>query len=189
VAANHQETLVAKDTGGVGLVIAWGRRRPGSRVSILATLGHNRSLISDLRQSYLNNGFAVMADTRSLGLIVAFGLAAISAAAWENQRTASTSLAHESPALTAGLTASHKRIIYDSIASEQEQTLPDDPQLAVGGIVPESVILNAMPITVKDQVGVLKDFKFVKPKGDNILIVDPANRKIMHIITRQEAGR
>jgi hypothetical protein len=134
-----------------------------------------------------------MADTSSLGLIVAFGLGAISAAAWEHQRTPSTSLAQASPGLTApagiGLTASHKQIIYDSVSSEQEPTLMDDPQFAVGSIIPESVILNVMPITVKDQVGVLKDFKFVKLKGDNILIVDPVSRKIMDIITRQEAGR
>jgi hypothetical protein len=150
------------------------------------TQGHNQSLSQTER---LDNDFAVMAGTLSLGLIVALGLGAVGAPAWENQRTASTSLAQASPALKAGLTDAHKRIIYDSIAGEQEQTLPDNPQLAVGGIVPEAVILNAMPITVKDQVGVLKDFKFVKLKGDNILIVDPANRMIMEIITRQEAGR
>ena len=46
-----------------------------------------------------------------------------------------------------------------------------------------------MPIAVKDQIGLLKDFKFVKLAGDNILIVDPATRKIMDIVTKQEAGR
>jgi hypothetical protein len=50
-------------------------------------------------------------------------------------------------------------------------------------------MLNAMPIAVKDQIGVLKDFKFVKLTGDNILIVDPASRKIVDIITKQETGR
>jgi hypothetical protein len=142
------------------------------------TQGRNRSLS---QTEHLDNDFAVMAGTLSLGLIVAFGSATLDVAAWENQQTPSTSLAQASPGLAAsanlqgiGLTASHKRIIYDSIASEQGQTLPDDPQLAVGSTVPESVILNAMPIAVKDRVGVLKDFKFVKLKGDNILIVDPA---------------
>ena len=50
-------------------------------------------------------------------------------------------------------------------------------------------MLNTMPIAVKDQISVLKDFKFVKLTGDNILIVDPASRKIVDIITKQEAGR
>ena len=42
---------------------------------------------------------------------------------------------------------------------------------------------------MKDQIGVLKDFKFVKLTGDNILIVDPASLKIVDILTKQEAGR
>jgi Protein of unknown function (DUF1236) len=135
----------------------------------------------------------------SLGLIAAFGLAALSAATGESQRTPSTSLAQANPGLAGsatvnnpqgiGLTTSHKRIIYDSIAGEPEQTLSGDPQLVVGSTVPESVVLNPMPIAVKDQVGVLKDFKFVKLTGDNILIVDPASRKVMEAITRQEADR
>jgi len=35
----------------------------------------------------------------------------------------------------------------------------------------------------------LRDFKFVKVTGDNILIVDPASRKIVDIITKEEAGQ
>jgi len=46
-----------------------------------------------------------------------------------------------------------------------------------------------MPIAVKDQIGLLRDFKFVKLAGDKILIVDPASRKIVDIITKQEAGQ
>ena len=120
-------------------------------------------------------------------------------AASENQRTPDTRLAQASPDAAGGantnnlqgigLTASHKRIIYDNIASEQAQTLSGDFQLAIGSTVPDSLMLNTMPIAVKDQIGLLKDFKFVKLTGDNILIVDPANRKIVDIITKQEAGR
>ena len=50
-------------------------------------------------------------------------------------------------------------------------------------------MLNTMPIEVKDQIGLLKDFKYVKLTGRQILIVDPASREIMDIITKQEAGR
>ncbi|MGA7331759.1 MAG: hypothetical protein WBX77_08560, partial [Pseudolabrys sp.] len=89
-----------------------------------------------------------------------------------------------------GLTASHKRIIYDNIASEQAPTVSGDLRLAVGSTIPDSLMLNSMPIAVKDQIGLLlRDFKFVKVTGDNILIVDPASRKIMDIITKQEAGQ
>ena len=47
-------------------------------------------------------------------------------------------------------------------------------------------MLNTMPIEAKDQVGLLKDYKYVKLRDDKILIVDPATREIMDIITKQE---
>jgi len=143
--------------------------------------------------------FGVIAVTLSLGLTVALAFAASDMAASESQRAPDTRLAQASPDAAGsattnnlqgiGLTASHKRIIYDNIASEQAQTLSGDPRLAVGSTVPDSLMLNIMPIAVKDQIGLLRDFKFVKLTGDNILIVDPASRKIVDIITKQEAGR
>jgi len=143
--------------------------------------------------------FGVIAVTLSLGLTVALAFAASDMAASESQRAPDTRLAQASPDAAGsattnnlqgiGLTASHKRIIYDNIASEQAQTLSGDPRLAVGSTIPDSLILNIMPIAVKDQIGLLRDFKFVKLTGDNILIVDPASRKIVDIITKQEAGR
>lgn len=143
--------------------------------------------------------FGVIAVTLSLGLTVALAFAASDMAASESQRAPDTRLAQASPDAAGsattnnlqgiGLTASHKRIIYDNIASEQAQTLSGDPRLAVGSTIPDSLMLNTMPIAVKDQIGLLRDFKFVKLTGDNILIVDPASRKIVDIITKQEAGR
>lgn len=144
--------------------------------------------------------FGVIAATLSLGLTVTVALActALDTAATESQWAPDTRLAQASPAAGGattnnlqgiGLTASHKRIIYDNITSEQAQTLSADPRLAVGSTIPDSLMLNTMPIAVKDQIGLLKDFKFVKLTGDNILIVDPASRKIVDIITKQDAGR
>ena len=131
-------------------------------------------------------------------MTVALALRAVlDTAAWEIQRTADTRVAQASPDATGdasilqgiGLTASHKQIIYDNLAGERTQSPSGDPQLAVGSTIPDSLMLNEMPIAVKDQVGPLRDFKFVKLAGDNILIVDPASRKVVDIITKQEAGR
>jgi hypothetical protein len=131
-----------------------------------------------------------------LGLTIVLAPAALDTAVSGSQRTPNTRLgqASQDSATTnklqgIGLTASHKRIIYDNLASEQAQTLSGDPQFAVGNTIPGSLVLNTMPIAVKDQIGLLKDFKFVKLTGDNILIVDPANRKIVDIITKQDAGQ
>jgi hypothetical protein len=140
--------------------------------------------------------FDVIGAVISLTLCAPFALAAQDTVASKSQRHPTTRLAQVSPDTTArsianlqgiGLTASHKQIIYDSVANEQEQSFSGDP--SPGSTIPDSLTLNAMPIAVKDQIGLLKDFKFAKLAGDNILIVDPATRKIMDIVTKQEAGR
>jgi len=142
--------------------------------------------------------FGVIAGTLSLGLSIALACNASDTTASKRQWAPYTRLAQPSPDAAGattnlqgiGLTASHKRIIYDNIASEQAQTVSGDLRLAVGSTIPDSLMLNSMPIAVKDQIGLLlRDFKFVKVTGDNILIVDPASRKIVDIITKQEAGQ
>lgn len=144
--------------------------------------------------------FGVIAASLSLGLTVTFASAASDTATSQSQRPPDIRLAQATPDAAGsattnnlqgiGLTASHKRIIYDNISSEQAQTVSGDLRLAVGSTIPESLMLNSMPIAVKDQIGLLlRDFKFVKVTGDNILIVDPASRKIVDIITKQEAGQ
>ena len=140
--------------------------------------------------------FGVIAVTLSLELSIALACNASDTTTSERQRTRLAQASPDAAGATTdnlqgiGLTASHKRIIYDNIASEQAQTVSGDLRLAVGITIPDSLMLNAMPIAVKDQIGLLlRDFKFVKVTGDNILIVDPASRKIVDIITKQEAGQ
>ena len=140
--------------------------------------------------------FGVIAVTLSLELSIALACNASDTTTSERQRMRLTQASPDAAGATTdnlqgiGLTASHKRIIYDNIASEQAQTVSGDLRLAVGSTIPDSLILNSMPIAVKDQIGLLlRDFKFVKVTGDNILIVDPASRKIVDIITKQEAGQ
>lgn len=140
--------------------------------------------------------FGVIAVTLSLELSIALACNASDTTASERQRTRLAQASPDAAGATTnnlqgiGLTASHKRIIYDNIASEQAQTVSGDLRLAVGSTIPDSLMLNSMPIAVKDQIGLLlRDFKFVKVTGDNILIVDPASRKIVDIITKQEAGQ
>ena len=138
--------------------------------------------------------FGVISTTVLLGLTIVLAPAALDTAASGNTRLAQASQDAAGATINnlqgIGLTAPHKRIIYDNIASEQTQTVSGDLRLAVGSTLPDSLMLNSMPIAVKDQIGLLlRDFKFVKVTGDNILIVDPASRKIVDIITKQEAGQ
>jgi hypothetical protein len=86
-----------------------------------------------------------------------------------------------------GLTSSHKRIIFDHIGTEQAQTVPNNAELSVGSTIPDSLLLNTMPIAAKDQIGLLKDLKFVKIADDKILLVDPATRKIVDTVTKEDS--
>jgi hypothetical protein len=101
-----------------------------------------------------------------------------------------TAVGEAAPGLNGiGLTPPQKRIIYERTASDRQQPVPQE-RASVGETVPDSVILNEMPIEVKDEVGVLRDFKFaVTPDAQAILIVDPTSRRIVDIVTRADAGR
>lgn len=89
-----------------------------------------------------------------------------------------------------GLTPAQKRIIYERTSGDRPQRVPEGSAISVGAEIPDSVMLNAMPVEVKDEVGVLRDFKFAVLQGArSVLIVDPANRRIMEIVTRDDADR
>ena len=130
-------------------------------------------------------------NSRVIAAALSLGLTTTAASQWAShtQLAQGTSGAAGISVQGIGLTESHKQIIYDKIIGERSQSLPDDQQLAVGKTISDSVMLNTMPIEVKDQIGLLKDFKYVKLRDDKILIVDPATREIMDIITKQEFGR
>lgn len=86
-----------------------------------------------------------------------------------------------------GLTAVQKKLIYESTSGERQQRVPED-QVSLGSPIPESLMLNEMPVHVKDEIGLLRDFKFAVVQGaQSVLIVDPAKRRIVDIVTRDEA--
>src|SRR5262245_21042260 len=92
-----------------------------------------------------------------VGLTIALACVASDTTASERQWARETRLAQASPdaggtATGIGLTASHKQIIFDHVAGEDTQTLSNDPELTVGNTIPDALILNTMPIAVKDQI-------------------------------------
>jgi hypothetical protein len=93
------------------------------------------------------------------------------------------------PAPGIGLTDDHKRTIYREIGNEPARLIPEGSPVAIGAEIPDSVILNEMPISVKDRVGLLRDFKFAKVADETIVIVDPAKRKIVDIVTKADGTR
>jgi hypothetical protein len=88
-----------------------------------------------------------------------------------------------------GLTADHKRTIYREIGHEPARTIPEGSPVAIGAEIPDSLMLNEMPVSVKDQIGLLRDFKFAKVSDETIVIVDPASRRIVDIVTKAEGAQ
>jgi hypothetical protein len=88
-----------------------------------------------------------------------------------------------------GLTDDHKRTIYREVANEPARPIPEGSAVTIGAEVPDSLMLNEMPVAVKDQVGLLRDFKFAKLPDETIVIVDPARRRIVDIVTKTDGTR
>ena len=88
-----------------------------------------------------------------------------------------------------GLTQDHKRTIYREIGDQKPQRVPEGAAVEIGKEIPDSIILNEMPISVKDQIGVLRDFKSAKLPDEKIVIVDPAKRQVVDIVTKDEGTK
>jgi hypothetical protein len=88
-----------------------------------------------------------------------------------------------------GLTEDHRRTIYREVGSEPARAIPEGSPATIGAEIPDSVMLNEMPVSVKDQIGVLRDFKFAKLNDETIVIVDPAKRTIVDVVTKPEGTR
>jgi hypothetical protein len=93
------------------------------------------------------------------------------------------------PAPGIGLTADHKRTIYREIEHETIRRIPEGSRVAIGAAVPDSLMLSEMPVSLKDQIGLLRDFKFAKVADETIIIVDPAKRQIVDIVSKEERAR
>jgi hypothetical protein len=88
-----------------------------------------------------------------------------------------------------GLTTEHRRQIYREVGEQQVQKAPESRELPIGQEVPSSLMLNEMPITLKDQVGVLRDFRFAKLPDEAIIIVDPVKRQVVDVVTKEEGTK
>jgi len=114
----------------------------------------------------------------------------VAASALSAQAQATNAAGEAAPGLKGiGLTPVQRRFIYENISGERQQQVPHD-RVALGAEVPDALILNEMPIHVKDEVGLLRDFKFAVVEGaQSVLIVDPASRKVVDIVGKDDAAK
>jgi hypothetical protein len=88
-----------------------------------------------------------------------------------------------------GLTPDHKRVIYSEVSGDKVQHVPDASALSIGREIPDSIILSEMPVSVKDRIAVLRDYKFAKLPDEKIVIVDPLKRRVVDVVTKEEGTR
>ena len=67
--------------------------------------------------------------------------------------------------------------------------MPDVNAVSIGREIPDSIILSEMPVSVKDRIAVLRDYKFAKLPDEKIVIVDPAKRRVVDVVTKEEGTR
>lgn len=120
---------------------------------------------------------------RSIPIAAALALASVAAPSMAQTNGAAA------PAPGIGLTADHKRTIYSEVGQEPARPIPEGSSIAIGSEIPDSVMLNEMPVSVKDKIGVLRDFKFAKLPDETIVIVDPAKRRIVDIVSKSDGNR
>jgi hypothetical protein len=80
------------------------------------------------------------------------------------------------------LSPDQKHAIYLSISNQQQkETPPATFGAAVGGVVPPSINLQALPKTVVDLVPRMQDYQYAMV-ANQVLLVDPKSRQVIDII-------
>lgn len=80
------------------------------------------------------------------------------------------------------LTAAQKQTIVQSVQSEKGQPAPAGFLPKVGASMPQSVSLRHLPSNVTAQVPGAKDLQYVKLVTNEILLIEPKDRRIADII-------
>jgi len=80
------------------------------------------------------------------------------------------------------LTQSQKNTIKSQLSSQNAQAVPGGFTASIGAKVPTSVSLKPLPSKVASQVKSVKDDEYAKLKDNQILIVEPSNRKVVAMI-------
>jgi hypothetical protein len=81
------------------------------------------------------------------------------------------------------LTAAQKQTIVQSVQSEKGQPAPAGFLAKVGASMPKSVSLQHLPSNVAAQVPGAKDLQYVKLETNEILLIEPKDRRVAGIIT------
>jgi hypothetical protein len=81
------------------------------------------------------------------------------------------------------LTPQQKQTIMHSVQTETGQPAPAGFQPKVGASVPQSVSMHQLPSSVTTEVPAAKGLEYVKLDNNQVLLIDPKDRRVADIIT------
>jgi hypothetical protein len=81
------------------------------------------------------------------------------------------------------LTTQQKQTIMQSVQTERGQPAPAGFQPRVGASVPQSMSMHQLPSNVTTQVPIAKDLEYAKLDNNEVLLIDPKDRRVADIIT------
>jgi hypothetical protein len=80
------------------------------------------------------------------------------------------------------LTTQQKQTIAQSVQTERAQPAPTGFLPRVGAAVPQSLTMRQLPSTVTAQVPAARDLQFAKLDSNEVLLIDPKDRRVAEII-------
>jgi hypothetical protein len=80
------------------------------------------------------------------------------------------------------LTPQQKQTIMQSLQTEKGQAAPTGFLPRVGATVPQSLSMRQLPPNVTSQVPATKELEFAKLENNEILLIDPKDRRVADII-------
>lgn len=80
------------------------------------------------------------------------------------------------------LTSQQKQAIAQSVQAEKGQPAPSGFLPKVGAAVPRSMSMHQLPTTVTAQVPAAKGLDYAKLNSNDILLIDPKDRRVADII-------
>jgi hypothetical protein len=81
------------------------------------------------------------------------------------------------------LTAQQKQTIMQSVQNERGQSAPAGFEPMIGARVPQSMSLHQLPSNVAIQVPAAKDYEYAKLDNNEVLLINPKDRRVTDIIT------
>ncbi len=81
------------------------------------------------------------------------------------------------------LTAQQKQNILQSVQTEKGQPAPAGFMPRVGASVPPSMSMRQLPPSITTQVPMAKDLQYTKLDTNEVLLIDPKDKRVADIIT------